>query len=131
MAGYSEKSLQQKLGITNRQSMLFLQAPKEYFATLGVLPKSVKLPHEKADFIHLFVTSRHELESFTQTVIRSLAIGGMLWVSWPKKSARSIIPSDITEQDLRDAFLPLGVVDVKVCTVTELWSGLKFVWRKS
>lgn len=131
MAGYSEKPLQQKLGITESQSLLFIQAPKEYFLTLGELPLSRKLPNTQADFIHIFVTSKTELETLALDVVKTLAKDGMIWISWPKKSARSIVPSDITEQDLRDIFLPLGLVDVKVCAVTEIWSGLKFVWRKS
>lgn len=131
MAGYSEKPLQQKLGITESQSLLFIQAPKEYFLTLGELPHSCKLPHTQADFIHIFVTSKTELETLALDVVKTLAKDGMIWISWPKKTARSIVTSDITEQDLRDIFLPLGLVDVKVCAVTEIWSGLKFVWRKS
>ena len=69
------------------------------------------------------------MSNFADILVSKLATNGLMWISWPKMSVRKDISSDITEQDLRDTFLPLGVVDVEVCAVTELWSGLKFVWR--
>jgi hypothetical protein len=130
MSGYSSKSLLDKLGIKSEMSLLFINAPQEYFDVLGELPKSTKLPHEKADFIHAFYTKKSEFIKDISLLIKTESKNGFLWVSWPKK-AQNLILSDLTEQDFRDALLPYGLVDVKVCAVTDVWSGLKFVWRKS
>jgi hypothetical protein len=129
MAGYSQKPLSEKLGIEPGASLLFINAPEEYFDSLGALPKSAKLPSEKSDFIHAFFTELDDLQQQSNKLVQNLAEGGMLWISWPKKSQK-ILSTTITEQDLRDIFLPLGVVDVKVCAVTDIWSGLKFSWHK-
>jgi hypothetical protein len=82
------------------------------------------------DVIHLFVDNRARLLQELPLAIAHLTRNGMLWVSWPKKSAQ--IRSDISEDTIRDLALPAGLVDIKVCSVTdELWSGLKLVWRKT
>lgn len=129
MAGYSEKTLLDKLGIKSDQSILFVNAPEEYFTALGSLPQSLKLPNQQADFIHAFYTDKDNLASDAPLLANTLAKKGTLWASWPKKSQKSIT-SDLTEQDFRDLLLPFGLIDVKVCAVTDVWSGLKFVWRK-
>ncbi len=131
MSSYSDKSLKEKLGLTSDKSAYYLRAPQEYWQALG----SKQAPYDdnsgEYDFIHAFFTSKDEMSNFADILISKLAVGGMMWISWPKMSARKDIPSDVTEQDLRDIFLPFGVVDVKVCAVTDQWSGLKFVWRKA
>ena len=82
-----------------------------------------------ADLVHLFCHNRAEFEGAVSAAMAQVNPGGMLWVSWPKKSSR--LYADLTEQDLRDVILPMGWVDVKVCAVTDDWSGLKFVKRKT
>lgn len=130
MVGYSEKSLKDKLGLNMDMSTYFLRAPQEYWQALGYKQAPYDDNTGEYDFIHAFFTSKSEMSNFSDILISKLAHGGMLWISWPKLSAQRDIISDVTEQDLRDVFLPLGVVDVKVCSVTDAWSGLKFVWRK-
>ncbi len=131
MSGYSSTPLVKKLGIKSEQSKLIIRAPSEYCRTVG-LKSIASVPKEEAvDFVHAFYAERAELEADAPELVWLTKRGGMLWISWPKKSARKVQPSDISEQDLRDIFLPLGVVDVKVCAVTDVWSGLKFVWRKN
>ena len=129
MAGYSHRSLVDKLGLKPDMTTMFLHAPDEYFDTLGI---PVALSDVAAyDFIHAFYTDKAHMTKEARILVRNLGDKGMLWISWPKKSAHKELPSDITEQDLRDIFLPLGVVDIKVCAVTEIWSGLKFSRRVS
>jgi hypothetical protein len=130
MAGYSQRSLVDKLGIKAGASVLILRAPKGYAATLGPLPdgaKAVKAPKPGLDFIHLFVTQRADFERRFESLQKALAPAGMLWVSWPKKA--SGVPTDVTEDVVRDVALERGLVDVKVCAVDDTWSGLKLVRR--
>ena len=81
------------------------------------------------DLVHLFATEQRVLRQQLQTLRERLRADAMLWVSWPKKAAK--VPTDITEDVIRELALPLGFVDVKVCAVDEVWSGLKLVIRKS
>jgi hypothetical protein len=130
MAGYSKRSLVDKLGIKPGASVLILEAPNGYAKTLGPLPKDVtvaKAPKPGLDFIHLFVTKRAELERRFGALQKALAHAGMLWVSWPKKAAG--VPTDVTEDVVREVALAKGLVDVKVCAVDDTWSGLKLVRR--
>lgn len=131
MAGYSEKPLKSKLGLRDDMSTYFMKAPSEYFTAICKKPQPYDDAFGEYDFIHAFFTEREAMANFAELLTAKLSEGGMMWVSWPKMSARKDVPSDITEQDLRDIFLPLGVVDVKVCAVTDVWSGLKFVWRRT
>jgi hypothetical protein len=85
-------------------------------------------PQRAFDYVHLFVTERATLEAVATKLFDVLKPDGMLWISWPKKSSR--VPTDVTEDVLREILLPPGLVDVKVCAVDETWSGLKFVIRK-
>ncbi|MGB8816600.1 MAG: hypothetical protein WCC66_01620 [Rhizobiaceae bacterium] len=80
------------------------------------------------DYVHWFSTSRAELETNLAHVSARLKADGMLWISWPKKASK--VPTDITEDVLRTLFLPVMLVDVKVCAIDEIWSGLKFMWRR-
>jgi hypothetical protein len=130
MAGYSDKSIKDKLGLTDEMSTLFIKAPSEYFAVLGRRNAPYDDVDGEYDFIHAFYTSKEDLSNYADILISKLSDHGILWISWPKLSAQKDIPADITEQDLRDILLPKGLVDIKVCAVTEVWSGLKFVWRK-
>ena len=130
MAGYSSKSLADKLGIKPGTIVTALAAPPAYIDLLKPVPADVTFVNrlgKQARFIHCFVTSRRELEKEFPTLARSLADDGMAWISWPKKSANT--GTDLTEDVVREIGLRAGLVDVKVCAVDELWSGLKFVRR--
>lgn len=130
-AGYSGKPLWQKLGLKPGLRIRLHQTPAEYWDWCDFDASSVTLILKKSqafDFGHLFATSRADLDRNLAIFAKSLDKNGMLWISWPKKS--SGVVSDITENTLRDGILPLGLVDVKVCAVSAVWSGLKFVWRR-
>lgn len=130
-SGYSGTPLIGKLGITDGTRLLPLGAPEEYLELLGVLPPGVVLSARagaSVDIVHLFSVRRAELATRLATLRRSLRPDAMVWVSWPKRASK--VPTDITEDVIRDVALPLGFVDVKVCAVSEIWSGLKLVVRK-
>ena len=80
------------------------------------------------DVIHGFTTARSELETAAKPLMDSIDRDGSIWISWPKKASK--VPTDITEDVIRDVILPIGLVDVKVCAVDTVWSGLKLVIRK-
>jgi hypothetical protein len=129
--GYSGKALIDKLGIKSGQLVYFKNAPEEYFKELGKIPEGVfvaKKLNRPVDFMHCFYTEAKELKKDTLNFKQYLEQNGTLWVSWPKKASKT--KTDITEQTLRDVLLPFNLVDIKVAAVTDIWSGLKFVWRK-
>ena len=129
-AGYSKKSLVEKLGIKEGFAIAILGAPVNYAATLGRLPAGVTHATKMKgplDFIQFFSSRRSHLDEQFPKLKASLSPSGMLWVSWPKGS--SGVPTDLTENVVRDIGLTNGLVDVKVCAVDEVWSGLKFVYR--
>ena len=131
-AGYSQRSLIAKLGIAPGQRILIVNPPEGYDRTLGPVPAGVTRLRRVAgspDVIQLFVTSRAQLEARWDGLAGALAPGGMLWVSWPKRG--SGVATDLTEDILRQVGLPRGLVDVKVCAVDQVWSGLKFVRRRA
>ena len=130
-AGYSGTPLVKKLGITAGMRIHFHHAPAHYATILGPLPDDVtqvKQLKGVLNFIQLFVTERSVLEAELPCCKDILDPNGMIWVSWPKKASK--VQTDITEQTIRDVCLPMGLVDVKVCAVDEVWSGLKLVVRK-
>jgi hypothetical protein len=126
--GYSGKSLADKLGLKDGLAAAAIDPPPHY-AKL-VAPTKTPGKFGKADyvFIHLFAPTRAALAKQLPRAVKQLAPGGMLWVSWPKKT--SPLFKDLTEEGVREFALPLGVVDVKVCAVDEDWSGLKLMWRR-
>ncbi len=133
-AGYSKTPLPKKLGLKAGQRACFIRLP-ENLAKLkefeGLEDVMTELPPErlpKPDFIHIFETDRQVLEGMAETLRHAVKPDGMIWISWPKKASK--VPTSITEDVLREVFLPKGLVDVKVCAVDEIWSGLKFVIRK-
>jgi hypothetical protein len=132
MAGYSGTPLAKKLGIRPRDVVLPIEAPPEYRDWLGELPGEVTFgsqpPKGGAQIVHLFVASLADLERHLPHARRAMTQDGALWVSWYKKAAK--IPTDITEDAIRDRALTTDLVDVKVCAVTDVWSGLKLVVRK-
>jgi hypothetical protein len=130
-AGYSKRSLPDKLGIKPGTKIIALGAPPNYTQLLGPLPEDTKVTTRlarPARFVHQFVARRSELERAFPSIDAALADDGTAWISWPKKS--SGMATDLTEDVVRAVGLPLGLVDVKVCAVDEVWSGLKFVRRK-
>jgi len=131
MAGYSETPLVRKLGIGPNERVVAINAPAYYAKLLGDLPEGAAFAGRaisKPNFVHLFVTQRRDLEKQLNALRRKLNDAGVIWVSWPKKSARVV--TDITEDTIRAVALPLGLVDVKVCAVDETWSGLKLMIRR-
>jgi len=133
MAGYSGTPLWRKLGYKNGMSAYVDGGPNNYLSLLA-LPADVAvtwLRSSKSDmeFVHLFATSPSNLKRKLESYRKKIVPGGMIWVSWPKKSSR--VKSDITEDTIRDVALPMGLVDVKVCAVDEVWSGLKLMIRRS
>lgn len=131
-AGYSGKPLIEKLGIKDYMSVLVLSPPKNYFSLLGNMPEHVVLKKQKKaplDFIHMFTSKKSDLMEEFPTLAIALAPKGMLWVSWPKSSSGAA--TDLNENVVRDIGLQTGLVDIKVAAIDEIWSGLKFVRRKS
>jgi hypothetical protein len=137
MAGYSPNPLVKKLGYKDGQVALLITVPPrltEISQFTGFAKvTTVETPHTKSgprdtDVVHWFETSRARLTDHLPAIAAQLRADGMLWISWPKKSSK--VPTDITEDVLREVILPTGLVDVKVCAVDEVWSGLKFMWRK-
>ena len=128
MPGYSGTPLTKKLGIKDDFRVALLHVPDEVTAELrDALAKCrvQNITNRDLDFIFLFAKSRAGLELELGHAARALAPAGMLWISWPKKS--SGVATDLTEKVIRESGLNAGLVDVKVCAVTDVWSGLKFV----
>jgi hypothetical protein len=131
MAGYSGTPLAKKLGIVEGSKVVTAGAPKDYTRLLDPLPEGVELAKRVSaatDVVHVFSTQREELSSLLKSYRQTLKPAAAVWVSWPKKSAK--VATDVTEDTIRELALPLGFVDIKVCAVTEVWSGLKLVVRK-
>lgn len=130
MAGYSNRSLVDKLGIKPQTRIAILNAPRGYRTTLGALPAGVSVASSirgKFPFVHFFTRSRVQLQARIEMLLRALEPSGTLWISWPKKA--SGVPTDMTENAVREIVLPVGLVDIKVAAVDDTWSGLKLVRR--
>ena len=130
-AGYSGTPLAKKLGIQPGMRVVVLNEPEAYRAWLMPLPPGVVFtsrPDAQADIVHSFVVERSVLQTQLTSWRHLLRADGVLWISWPKKASK--VPTTITEDTIRELCLPLGWVDVKVCAVSEVWSGLKLVVRK-
>ncbi|MGA9042000.1 MAG: DUF3052 domain-containing protein [Terriglobales bacterium] len=128
MAGYSGTPLPKKLGIKNDFRVVLWNVPSEVKADLkGALAGCRMVKNGPLDFVLLCVKSQAELKPEFLRFSKLLAPAGMIWVSWPKKS--SGVASDLGENEVRGIGLDAGLVDVKVCAVNEVWSGLKFVIR--
>jgi hypothetical protein len=131
MAGYSDTPLAKKLGIVAGSRLFLSDAPRNYMELLAPLPEGVEVVRKidgETDIVHIFSTERARLKSALRDSLGKLRQDGSIWVSWPKKSSR--VPTDITEDTIREVALPMGLVDIKVCAVDEVWSGLKLVVRK-
>jgi hypothetical protein len=131
MAGYSGTPLAKKLGVKENTRLLPVHAPEDYASWLGTLPAGatfVSRVGPSVDIVHVFATRRAELERELERLRPALRPDAAIWASWPKKASK--VPTDLTEDGIREVALPLGFVDVKVCAVTGVWSGLKLVVRK-
>lgn len=131
-AGYSGTPLARKLGLKEGMSVHVANAPAGYRDWLAPLPAGLRwLPGLSAEaaLVHLFMHERQALAEALSRCREQLGTEAVVWASWPKKSAK--VPTDITEDTVRELALPLGYVDVKVCAVSEVWSGLKLVVRKT
>ena len=132
MAGYASTPLAKKLGYKPGLTAHLHQAPDHYQKILALDDATsvtwLKEPKAGVQFIHAFTPDFAELGKLLALYRKRLAPDGAVWVSWPKKASK--VPTDITEDRIRDAALPLGLVDIKVCAVDEVWSGLKLVIRK-
>ena len=129
-AGYSGTPLVRKLGFKPGMRVHYAAAPEEFAALVGDVPEGVRVlkrPAADLDLAVLFVTERRSLERGLATLHPRLQPAGMIWVAWPKRASK--VPTDITEDVVRDVALPRGLVDVKVCAIDEVWSGLKLVIR--
>ena len=130
-AGYSGTPLAKKLGLKPGHQVCLLNAPPTFEALLAPLPQGVSFharPGLRTDVAHLFVDAQAELCKRLVALRQQLRPDARLWVSWPKKASE--VPTDVNENTLREAALPLGFVDIKVCAVDDVWSGLLLVVRK-
>jgi len=132
VSGYSGPPLAKKLGITAPLKILLVNPPEEYVMWIGGVPDGViMVARAKPPFFFndAAATERVFLNAILSKLRNELKQNGFVWVSWPKKASK--VPTDITEDTIREIALPLGFVDIKVCAVSEVWSGLKLVIRKS
>jgi hypothetical protein len=130
-AGYSGTPLVQKLGIKSGTVIALLGAPDGFDDLLVGLPDDVTIRRRSQGHLDLamsFQTERAVLEQRLPTILKALDKAGSLWVAWPKKASK--VPTDITEDTVREVVLPIGLVDVKVCAIDPIWSGLKVMWRR-
>jgi hypothetical protein len=130
MAGYSGTPLPRKLGIKPGTVLGLIGAPAGFDATLGDLPDGTEIRRRVAGHLDValaFFTRRADLERRLPGLEKAIFPDGGLWIAWPKKASR--VPTDITEDTLREVGLPRGLVDNKVCAIDDTWSGLRMVWR--
>ena len=132
MAGYSSAPLSKKLGIKPGFKMRLINAPEYYFELFADMPDDVNILTDKKikkNFIHLFVKKIGDLKKYIFEIKNEIEQDGIIWISWYKKSSK--MPTDVTEDKIREIALTNGLVDIKVCAVSDLWSGLKIVKRKA
>jgi len=130
-AGYSGTPLAKKLSLKPALRAWFEGMPDSVRAEIAPEAAGLEMltaPEPPIDAAHVFVTERARLEEAVARLLPMLAPAGFLWVSWPKKASK--VPTDITEDVIREVALPTGLVDVKVCAVDETWSGLKLMIRR-
>ena len=130
-AGYSGTPLARKLGIAAGDEVFLVGAPANYRELVAPLPEGVRFVSRMVngtDLVHVFATERSKLEKAIRAALSKLPADGVIWASWPKKSSK--VPTDITEDTIREIAIPLGLVDVEVCAVDDVWSGLKLVIRR-
>ena len=131
MAGYSGTPLATKLGLKAGHTVAVVAEPDGFRALLDPIPDDVAFRASlrgRADLALLFVTERKVLEAKVEAAGRAVFPSGAIWVAWPKRASK--VPTDVTEDVVREVVLPRGLVDVKVCAIDDTWSGLKVMWRK-
>ena len=130
MSGYSGTPLPRKLGIAEGGTFALVAAPDDAAAILGGLPAGARRVDEpaEADVVLVFAVARGELARHVDELGRAIFPDRMLWVAWPKRASK--VPTDITEDVVREVALPLGLVDTKVAAIDATWSGLRLVWRR-
>lgn len=131
-AGYSGTPLPKKLGLKDGQAIAILNCP-DGLVSLKTSARFASCDDELSDqtdfdFVQIFSKSRDELENLLARARTAIKPGGMIWACWPKKASK--VPTDITEDTIRELAFPLDLVDVKVCAVDSVWSGLKIMIRK-
>jgi hypothetical protein len=132
MTGYSGTPLAKKLGLREGSRLFARAAPEHYGALLAPLPPGARLVarlDQSTDVIHVFAVRRAALAEALRSALKAMRPDAAIWVSWPKKA--SGVATDITEDVIREVALPMTLVDIKVCAVDEVWSGLKLVIRKA
>jgi hypothetical protein len=130
-AGYSGTPLAKKLGMVAGCVVYVRNAPAGYQDWLAPLPEGLQFQERLSaatDIVHLFCDRKADLAKQLDATRAALKPNGAVWVSWPKKASK--VPTDITEDTIRELCLPIGFVDVKVCAVSDVWSGLKLVISK-
>ncbi|MEM1399894.1 MAG: DUF3052 domain-containing protein [Pseudomonadota bacterium] len=134
-AGYSGTPLPRKLGLSEPQSALFINLPDGpleelvgHVGTADCISTDGAVPGRDYSVVLVFVKERKALEAWLAPLMDLIQREGMIWVAWPKRASK--VPTDVTEDVVREVALPLGLVDVKVCAVDPIWSGLKLVIRK-
>jgi hypothetical protein len=128
-AGYSGTPLPKKLGLKPDQHVVIVDEPPDFRSLLGNLPIRFSTePVDHADIVIAFATERVELDDAIQWAAAAVFPSGAIWAAWPKKASK--VPTDITEDTVREIALPMGLVDNKVCAIDAIWSGLRIVWRK-
>lgn len=129
--GYSGTPLARKLGIAEGCRLLVVNPPQDYAALLAPMPDGVAFESRlcaRTDVVHVFAESRAALAGDLARLRTGIRADAAIWVSWPKKASK--VATDVTEDTIREIALPLGLVDIKVCAVSQVWSGLKLVIRK-
>ncbi len=129
--GYSGTLLVNKLGIKPGFKVRVIDAPDRYLSWICPIPPGVAFPSNAdshIDLVHLFVIDKAKLIQYLSSLRKQLDPEAVIWVSWPKKASR--LPTTVNEDTIREVALPLGLVDIKVCAVSDVWSGLKLVVRK-
>jgi trehalose-6-phosphate synthase len=127
MAGYSGTPLAKKLGVGEGTRVRLLNAPPGFEREIAGAEVTPRID-TRTDVIHIFEKSRAGLAKALKDALAKMRRDAVIWVSWPKKASK--VPTEITEDTIREVALPMGLVDVKVCAVDEIWSGLKLVIRK-
>ncbi len=130
-AGYSGTPLAKKLGIGAGSTVTVINEPSTFRDALAPIPDRVQLVDEldaSPDIVVLFTTERDDFEARLPAIRRTVFPNGSIWIAWPKKASK--VPTDMTEDVVREVALPTGLVDNKVCAIDDVWSGLRLVWRK-
>ena len=130
-AGYSGTPLAKKLGIAEGSRLVVRHAPDDYARMVAPVPPGTtfgKIVSKNTDVVHVFSDRKAQLRAELAALRKAIRSDAVVWISWPKKTSR--VPTDVTEDTIRELALPLGFVDVKVCAVSDVWSGLKLVIRR-